>query len=386
MLRSSFPVLLRVTFAGLICLLTLQMFRAVDAQPFADEKIPAADGQTAGDESEERDPEYVRLQRTDDNLLLTLDTSIIHMGNSKKYPETTVDLIGAVHLGEAEYYETLNRRFQDYDVLLFEAVMPEEAVRKGWRPGRGNSNRNNANRANPNGVKSAPDAEVQRRLLPDEEEWSEAKIGLSAIGVLQIGMKEALGLEFQLTAIDYSAANFVHADMTQEELEATMRRRGESFSEMFLREMGKSVMKQQDQHPLAQNLDVLMSLLTNDRLFRVRRIAAVQLARADEGSAFAGPDGTSTIITERNIKALDVLKEKLKRGHKKIGIFYGAGHFDDMEKRMVDDLGFERTRLEWLTAWHLRNKDEREAASASSDGNPPSSDGESAPAQEETGN
>ena len=67
----------------------------------------------------------------------------------------------------------------------------------------------------------------------------------------------------------------------------------------------------------------------------------------------SGPDG-STIIHLRNDKALDVLEEQLKNSsHRKIGIFYGAGHFDDMEEKMVERFRFKRTGEEWLDAWNL---------------------------------
>ena len=63
----------------------------------------------------------------------------------------------------------------------------------------------------------------------------------------------------------------------------------------------------------------------------------------------------STIITERNIKALKVLRRELKKAsNKELGVFYGAGHFADMEERMVDEFGFERASEEWITAWELR--------------------------------
>ena len=165
-------------------------------------------------------------------------------------------------------------------------------------------------------------------------------------------------MEFQLTGVDYTADNFVHADMTAEEFEASMAKRGESFSGMFLKEMGKSVANQQENNPLAINLDVMLSMLTSDRLYRVRRIAAVQLAKAGNGDAFAGFDGTSTIITERNKKCFDVMDRELKKGNKRIGIFYGAGHFSDMEKRMVAEYGFQRKSEDWLIAWHLRSPEE----------------------------
>ena len=301
----------------------------------------SSEGKGESEETSEADegPEYIRIRRNEKNLASALETSIIRFADSKNHPGKVVDLIGAIHLGEPRYYDELNRRFRDYDVLLYEAVMPEEALKRGLRPGGGKAS--------------------HRASLSDEDEWTEAKVGLQAISVLQLGMKDALGLEFQLTGINYSAKNFVHADMTQEEFEATMKDRGETFSAMFLREMSKASLAQQQENPLAANLDLFLSLLTDDRVFRVRRIAAAQLAKASEGDAFAGSDGTSTIITERNKKALEVLSEVLKKKQaRKIGIFYGAGHFADMEERLIEEFGLKRKSEDWVVAWKLRESSE----------------------------
>ncbi|MCA9034472.1 MAG: hypothetical protein KDA91_05040, partial [Planctomycetaceae bacterium] len=207
----------------------------------------------------ERNHEYVRIRKNDRRLAVALETSVVTMTDSPDFPGATVDLIGAVHLGETGYYEKLNAMFQEYDVVLFEAVMPEEAVRRNLRPG---------------GKASA------KKALTDEDEWTEAKVGLTAISVLQLGMKDALGLDFQLSAVDYTNPNFVHADMTAEQFEETMKSRGESFSQMLAREMAKAM--GQEQNPLATNLDVVLSALSNDRVYRIRRIAAAQLAKAGD--------------------------------------------------------------------------------------------------------
>ena len=291
----------------------------------------ANDPSSAEDSDNER--EYVRIRRNDRRLAVALETSIIRFADSKKYPGTTVDLVGAIHLGETQYYDQLNEIFKQYDRLLFEAVMPEQAVRLGMRPGIGRKGRNR---------------------LSDEDEWTEAKVGLQAISVLQLGMKDALGLDFQLSAIDYGGSNFVHADMTQEEFERSMARRGETFSQILAREMGKAAMQQQKVNPLAQQLDLVMSLLASDRVYRVRRIAAAELSKANAGDAFAGYDGASTIITERNQKVMEVLRRELGQKYKKIGIFYGAGHFPHMEPLIVDEFGYKRESEQWLTAWKLR--------------------------------
>ena len=133
-----------------------------------------------------------------------------------------------------------------------------------------------------------------------------------------------------------------------------MAKRGESFSQILAREMGRAAIQQQDKNPFAQQLDLVFSLVASDRTFAMRRIAAVELAKANEGTAFAEADGTSTIITERNIKAFQVLRQQLNKGKKRIGIFYGAGHFPDMEERLVKEFGLVRKSESWLTAWELR--------------------------------
>ena len=69
----------------------------------------------------------------------------------------------------------------------------------------------------------------------------------------------------------------------------------------------------------------------------------------DQIAAFAGE---SVIITDRNQRCLGVMKKQLAAGHKQLGIFYGAAHFPDMEKHLLE-LGFKRTTQEWLTAWDI---------------------------------
>ena len=51
---------------------------------------------------------------------------------------------------------------------------------------------------------------------------------------------------------------------------------------------------------------------------------AQQFATTDIFNNLGGEKGT-TIITERNLIALEVLREQLGKGKKRIGIFYGAG-------------------------------------------------------------
>ena len=74
-----------------------------------------------------------------------------------------------------------------------------------------------------------------------------------------------------------------------------------------------------------------------------------------------GPEG-STIITERNKKALQVLDREIKNGKKKLAIFYGAGHLPDFEARLEKDFGLKRQNQRWLAAWKLTRDDAAAAA------------------------
>ena len=80
---------------------------------------------------------------------------------------------------------------------------------------------------------------------------------------------------------------------------------------------------------------------------------AQQFATTDIFNNLGGEKGT-TIITERNLIALEVLREQLAKGKKRIGIFYGAGHLSDFSRRLVNDFGMKFQDEKWIEAWDLR--------------------------------
>jgi hypothetical protein len=99
---------------------------------------------------------------------------------------------------------------------------------------------------------------------------------------------------------------------------------------------------------------LLMALFAKDRDLRLKRILAEQFQDL-EGTmrALEGPDG-STIISERNKRALAVLTKQIKEGKRNIGIFYGAGHLPGMEEQLLADFGLRRAKVRWIEAWDLR--------------------------------
>lgn len=280
-------------------------------------------------------PKFLRLTRDDDGELQAMETAIVHYSASLDAEPTEgplpegveVDLIGAVHVGERSYYDELNRQFEGYDVVLYELVAPE-----GTRVPKGGGGRS----AHP-------------------------------VGMLQDGLKRVLGLEHQLECVDYQKPNFVHADMSPEQFADSMRDRNENFFTMFFRMMGHSMAQQSS--GAAQELslfDMLRAMRDPKQSYVIKRVMAEQFGNLEGLSdALSGEEG-STILTERNKVALETLREQIEKGHKKIGIFYGAAHLPDMEERLASDFGLKRQGESWVEAWNLRAKPRR-AADESSD-------------------
>jgi hypothetical protein len=186
-----------------------------------------------------------------------------------------------------------------------------------------------------------------------------------AIGSAQHGLTKMLGLEFQLDQVDYTAKNFVHADLSPKEFDAAMARRGESWWSMFSRVMRESVARadRAGKQPAGDVglSDIFGILFGSDRELRLRRLMAEQFTDMDVLTAAFGGEEGSTLITDRNAAALDVLRDEIAKGRRRIAIFYGAAHMDDFDERLRDDFGLQPGEPVWLEAWDLR---EPEAAAA----------------------
>jgi hypothetical protein len=270
---------------------------------------PAAEAKTA----------WVRMERVEKKPM-ALQTAIVRYrpadGDAKG---PTVDLIAAIHVGDVAYYEGLNEEFKQYDALLYELVAPKGTkIPKG---GKASSN--------------------------------------SGIGALQNGLKNVLNLEHQLEKVDYTAENFVHADMSPDEFTKKMEERDESFFKLFWRIMAQGMASQSKNSAAFSDVDLIVALFSKDRTHKLKTMMAEQFAGMETMmDSLGGPDG-STIITERNKVALEVLKAELAQGRTKVGIFYGAGHMNDMDERLRNEFKLVPTETRWLSAWNLQPKSPR---------------------------
>ena len=268
--------------------------------------------------SDEGDDAWVRYEKTDDGEPLGLQTAIgryegTPRGASRR---VVVDLVGAIHVGDAAYYRALNRKFRGYDVVLYELVAPEgTVVPRGGRVGND-----------------------------------------SPLGAVQNGMASMLELDHQLQRVDYTRPNFVHADMSPTELLQSMKDRDEGFVQMYFRLLGQSIAEQSRQAAKGESaeVDLIMAMFSNDRARQLKIALASQLSQLESLlGGFGGEDG-STIIEERNRIALEDLQTQIDAGKRKIAVFYGAGHLTDMDERLRRDFGLRQTEKEWITAWDLQ--------------------------------
>ena len=314
------PIRQFVRSAGLLLLpAILAALASNSAAQVATQKTPASPADDA-----KLGTKWVQLKLDANQEPVALEMAIIRYVEPKytRMPGNRVpkyvDLVAAVHIGDKKYYDQLNRRFRRYDDLLYELVAPEGTV---VERGRGTSNTH-------------------------------------PLGAVQNGLKTMLQIEHQLEMIDYTRPNFVHADFSPDEFMQSMDNRDESFAQLYFRMIGQAMAEQSQQSARGQStdLDIFGALFSTDRPRMLKIALAKQFETLEEAlTSFSGPDG-STLITERNKRALEVLRREQKRGKRKIGIFYGAGHLSDMGQRLEKEFGLVPVSIEWLEAWDLRKK------------------------------
>jgi hypothetical protein len=260
--------------------------------------------------------QFLRLSRDDSGKPIALETSVVRYRS--KDGKILVDLIGAIHVGDPQYYRKLNRQFSQYQSLLYELVAPPQFQ----IPTRENL-RNNGN----------------------------------PIRWLQTAMQQMLRLESQLEWIDYARPNFVHADLSPDELQELMAARGQSVWTIAL-----DALREFSQQAKSDSPPITVSIGSGQDLFsligspvRLKTMLAEQFADLERLEAGLGKSLGRLLINDRNDAALKVLEQQIEQGKTKIGIFYGVAHMPDFERRLVDEFGLKKTQQAWVAAWDFNS-------------------------------
>jgi len=243
-----------------------------------------------------------------------METAIVRFTDGDKHIK--VDLVAAVHIGDKEYYEELNERFKDYDSVLYELVAEQGTT-------------------------------INKKAVEDKKKKS-------VLSGFQTGMGEALDLDFQLEHVDYTAKNFVHADLSPDEFAKRFADRSDLL-QMIYRVLVLGVSKSADGGDAdikTQGRMLGTFFSSNPTLSLKRLIAKEMVAQMDDSMWIIGGDG-SAIITDRNEAALKVLRKQLKKGDKTIAIFYGGAHLPEFAKSLKKDFQMTPVQTTWVTAWDL---------------------------------
>jgi hypothetical protein len=256
--------------------------------------------------------EFARVAVDEEERPRALQMSIVTYEPADGRDILSVDLVSAIHIGDSSYYAELNERFQEYDAMLYELVAP-------------------------------PDAAVSGGL--------EKRKGI--LSTTQVGMTKLLDLSFQLDEINYDRGNFVHADLSPEELRQSMADRGESLYVYFWR-IFFATLDEYAKDPLGlQDLQMLSTMAASGQDNSFKTMIAYELTNIEQVQDILGEDSNSAVIGARNQRAIDVLKSEIDAGAKRIGIFYGVAHMPDLEERLLDQLGLEYSATDWVDAWQL---------------------------------
>ncbi|MHC5063977.1 MAG: hypothetical protein ACYTG5_08380 [Planctomycetota bacterium] len=250
---------------------------------------------------------YIRYQSPEDQ-----QPGALFSGSTRWYQEdseTTLFVVGVLHIGELEYYQELQTGLDSCDLVLFE------------------------------GVRSAED---------DKEPSEEQLASMDLLMRLQLAMKDALDLTFQKDGIDYERDFWRNADMDFASMQARMQELGTGLptDNPLLRNLLDGVLRLLDPSQVRKHPTIVQ---------RLRRTMGPTLQMANEvmqGPSFAKMG--QVIIIERNAVVMDMLAEAIAEGPngRRIALFYGAGHLPDFDRRL-EELGWTYQGEGWHRAWNI---------------------------------
>jgi hypothetical protein len=246
-------------------------------------------------------------------------------------------LASVMHVGEPDYYRALQHFLDAQTVVLYEGINPE---------------------AHPHHVHEAPAASTP--ALPPAAAPSGANAGYS----MQSTLARSLGLVFQLDAVDYDRTNFLNSDLSIAQIQRIMagnqpgtvpgqKGGGNATFDMLLQIMdGSSFLGSL----FKIGLQIIATSPQMQAVAKLTMIEAIGRLKGDMSNVQGLPPDwkqlIKVLIQARNQNLMADLKDELKKMPRSgsIAVFYGAGHMDDLEKRVTGDLHYRPAAETWLTA------------------------------------
>jgi hypothetical protein len=281
---------------------------------------------------------YTRIANPDANTVAL--QIALHKFVPARHRGPAIWLVAVMHVGEPDYYRALQSFLDTQTVVLYEGINAQ---------------------AHPHHVHDASVAAPQAPMPAAPP--TGAKAGYS----MQSTLARSLGLVFQLEAIDYDRANFLNSDLSIEQIQRILAGGGPrvapgqaggtnaSFETLLQIMDGRSL--------LGSLFKIGMQLMAaSPELQAVAKLTLIEAVGRLKGdlSDVQGlpPDWkqlVKVLIEARNQNLMADLKVELKKipSSGSIAVFYGAGHMDDLEKRVTGDLHYRPADETWLTAFSV---------------------------------
>jgi hypothetical protein len=184
---------------------------------------------------------------------------------------------------------------------------------------------------------------------------------------MQSTLARSLGLVFQLEAIDYDRTNFLNSDLSILQIQTIMaggRPRAAPGQEGGTNAPFEVLLQIMDGSSLLGSLFKMgMQLIAASpemqAVAKLTLIEAVGRLKGDLSDVQGLPPDwkqlIKVLIEARNQNLMADLKAELKKAPASgsIAVFYGAGHMDDLEKRVTGDLHYLPADEIWLTAFSV---------------------------------
>lgn len=322
-----------------------------------------------------------------------------------------ITVAGAVHIGREPFYDELQRILDAHDVVLYEGVKPRRAAEgeardeasvmltqsrmrilttmlESYRKERGTYPQDLAglleiwpdaapaknprdawgnallytrhNGESPrfeivslgaDGEKGGRGAAAEIRMSSEDDQPERRETPQQAEGI-QKQLADAMGLVFQLDAMDHTAANWRNSDMAIEDLRDRFRESGVQAESLFGMMDGSSMM--------GRLSGMLLNMMgSNPQSRGMLKVMMIEML-GDAERMFEQLPGQAAammtvLINDRNEVVLADLERLLEEEPEvqTVGIIYGAGHLAHLEQRLVVDFGYEPGETRWLTAMEV---------------------------------
>ncbi|MDE0961191.1 MAG: hypothetical protein OSB09_10460 [Planctomycetota bacterium] len=261
--------------------------------------------------------DFLRFRKTG-SASAQLETSVTRFRNQQT--GQLVSLVGAVHIGESNYFQWVQRELDQHDLVLYEMV-------GGPAPG-------------------SPDHNAE---LPPSD--SQRNSSLSIISTLQQSMQDLLQLDHQMSQIDYTRANLRHADLTSRAFDTALKINGlfNIDPAALFTGLGPAMLD-------GFGLQAALSSQDDQTVNRVRWVMAKTLAHSVGQMALLGVKDIEKpedlILGIRNDHLWQVFQDSLPEDWRRIAIFYGAAHLPDIRRRLLEQ-GWVEEESSWIPAWKI---------------------------------